>query len=70
MKKHELPPGVYDRWEVKKAKCTKVDPVAAVKLDEEDEEDFRILDERRVASGDDSENGDYVDDDEDDDGRW
>lgn len=63
VKKHELPPGVYDKWEEKKAKRAKLDPEAAEKLDEDEsdkeEEGFRILDERQVAPGDeeDVENG-------------
>jgi len=68
VKKHELPPGVYDKWEERKAKRAKLDPEAAAKLDEEEEENeeegFRILDERQVTPGDGEENGEDDDDDD------
>jgi len=70
VKKHELPPGVYDKWEERKAKRAKLDPEAAAKLDDDEEENeeegFRILDERQVAPGD-GEDGENGEDDDDDD---
>jgi len=42
VKKHELPDGVYDKWEAKKAKRAKMDPEEG-EPEEEEEEGFRIL---------------------------
>jgi len=53
VKKSELPPGVFDKWESKKAKRAKMDPENPSAEDEaaEEEEGFRILKERRVKPG-------------------
>jgi len=51
VKKHELPEGVYEKWEAKKAKRAKMDPEDPEPEEEEEEEGFRILEERRVVPG-------------------
>jgi len=70
VKKSELPPGVFDKWESKKAKRAKMDPENPSAEDEaaEEEEGFRILKERRVKPGellDDEMNAEEGDEDED-----
>merc|ERR550534_1411603 len=50
VKKSELPPGVFDKWESKRAKMDPESPSAEDEAAEE-EEGFRILKERRVKPG-------------------
>merc|ERR1712142_928615 len=77
VKKSELPPGVFDKWESKKAKRAKMDPENPSAEDEaaEEEEGFRILKERRVKPGEllddemNAEEGDEEEDGEEEDGE-
>jgi len=53
VKKHQLPEGVFDKWEEKKAKRAKLlaDNPDAEPEEEEEETGFRILEERRLLPG-------------------
>lgn len=53
VKKHELPEGVYEKWEAKKAKRAKLEEEGKTEEPEPEEEEsgFRILEERRVIPG-------------------
>jgi len=53
VKKHELPEGVYEKWEEKKAKRAKLELEGKADEPEPEEEEsgFRILEERRLVPG-------------------
>jgi len=74
VKKHELPPGVYDKWEERKAKRAKLGPEAAEQEEDDgsdEEEGFRVLEERKVVPGeelgDEDMNGEEDDEEDDED---